>query len=58
LLAPGVKTLAARTYAWVAQHRHQLPGGTAACARPSTGHEASVGGATRAAGLRQRAGSI
>ncbi len=30
LLAP----IAARGYAWVAAHRHQLPGGTAACALP------------------------
>lgn len=32
LLAPGVSTLAARAYDWVAAHRHDLPGGTTACA--------------------------
>lgn len=31
LLAPGVSWLAARVYGWVADHRHELPGGTAAC---------------------------
>jgi predicted DCC family thiol-disulfide oxidoreductase YuxK len=31
LLAPGVSRLAARAYDWVAAHRHDLPGGTAAC---------------------------
>lgn len=31
LLAPGVSWLARRVYAWVADHRHELPGGTAAC---------------------------
>ena len=35
LLAPGISWVAARTYRWVATHRHRLPGGTAACARPS-----------------------
>jgi predicted DCC family thiol-disulfide oxidoreductase YuxK len=35
LLAPGISWVAARTYRWVAAHRHRLPGGTAACARPS-----------------------
>ncbi len=35
LLAPGVSALAARVYTWVADHRYQLPGGTAACARPA-----------------------
>ena len=34
LLAPGVSRVAARAYRWVADHRYQLPGGTAACARP------------------------
>ncbi|WP_020143245.1 thiol-disulfide oxidoreductase DCC family protein [Terracoccus sp. 273MFTsu3.1] len=34
LMAPGVSWLAARAYRWVAAHRHQLPGGTPACARP------------------------
>ncbi len=32
LTAPGIDALAARTYGWVARHRHQLPGGTPACA--------------------------
>jgi predicted DCC family thiol-disulfide oxidoreductase YuxK len=32
--APGISWLAAHAYRWVAAHRHQLPGGTAACARP------------------------
>ncbi|WP_462418285.1 thiol-disulfide oxidoreductase DCC family protein [Kytococcus sp. Marseille-QA3725] len=30
-----VLPVARRVYAWVADHRHQLPGGTAACALPS-----------------------
>ncbi|GAA2744952.1 hypothetical protein GCM10009868_24610 [Terrabacter aerolatus] len=34
LTAPGVSWAAARAYRWIAPHRHQLPGGTAACARP------------------------
>lgn len=34
LLAPGISPVAARVYRWIATHRHQLPGGTAACARP------------------------
>jgi predicted DCC family thiol-disulfide oxidoreductase YuxK len=36
LLAPGVSALAARVYAWVADHRYRLPGGSAACARPTS----------------------
>ena len=32
LLAPGISWLAARVYAWVADHRYLLPGGTPACA--------------------------
>jgi predicted DCC family thiol-disulfide oxidoreductase YuxK len=31
LQVPGVSWLAAGAYAWVAAHRHELPGGTAAC---------------------------
>ena len=58
LLAPGVRALAARTYAWVAQHRHQLPGGTAQCARPGPGDDRTVGDAPRAPGLRQRPGPL
>jgi predicted DCC family thiol-disulfide oxidoreductase YuxK len=51
LLAPGVSVLAARTYAWVAEHRHQLPGGTPACARPeSDDSQPAIGAARRAAG--------
>ena len=34
LEAPGISWLAGRAYRWIAAHRHQLPGGTAACARP------------------------
>ena len=30
-----VDPLASRTYRWVAEHRHRLPGGTAACELPS-----------------------
>jgi predicted DCC family thiol-disulfide oxidoreductase YuxK len=38
LLALGpVQVLARPAYGWVARHRHQLPGGTAACALPSPG---------------------
>lgn len=29
---PGISHLAARVYAWVADHRYALPGGTPACA--------------------------
>jgi predicted DCC family thiol-disulfide oxidoreductase YuxK len=32
LTLPGISALAARVYAWVADHRYALPGGTAACA--------------------------
>ncbi len=32
LTLPGVSWLAARAYAWVADHRYLLPGGTPACA--------------------------
>lgn len=35
LMAPGISWVAAKAYRWVAAHRHQLPGGTAACARPA-----------------------
>jgi predicted DCC family thiol-disulfide oxidoreductase YuxK len=31
LVAPGVSRRAAVAYAWVADHRHALPGGTPAC---------------------------
>lgn len=31
LLLPPFSWLAARVYAWIADHRHQLPGGTPAC---------------------------
>jgi len=31
LVAPGVSWLTAKVYAWVAAHRYQMPGGTAAC---------------------------
>jgi len=58
LLAPGIRTVAARTYAWVAQHRHQLPGGTAACARSGTDDDPTVGDAPHAPGLRQGVGPI
>ena len=34
LLVPPVSWLAARAYAWVADNRHRLPGGTPACALP------------------------
>ncbi len=36
LLLPGVTRVAARAYTWVAANRHRLPGGTPACALPST----------------------
>jgi predicted DCC family thiol-disulfide oxidoreductase YuxK len=32
----AVRPLAWRAYRWVARHRHQMPGGTAACAVPRT----------------------
>ena len=31
LTAPGLSWLAAKVYAWLAAHRYQMPGGTAAC---------------------------
>lgn len=34
LAAPGVRGLAALGYDWIAAHRHELPGGTPACALP------------------------
>ncbi|NNG40027.1 DUF393 domain-containing protein [Flexivirga sp. ID2601S] len=34
LTAPGLDAVAARVYRWAAAHRHQLPGGTPACALP------------------------
>jgi predicted DCC family thiol-disulfide oxidoreductase YuxK len=42
LLAPGVRALAARAYGWVAGHRHRLPGGTPACARPESADSAAT----------------
>lgn len=35
--APPVRPLARLVYRWVAAHRHQLPGGTPACALPPQG---------------------
>ena len=35
LLTPWIGRVAARVYAWIAEHRHELPGGTPACARPA-----------------------
>jgi predicted DCC family thiol-disulfide oxidoreductase YuxK len=32
LTVPGISALAGRVYAWVADHRYALPGGTPACA--------------------------
>lgn len=34
LAAPGIRRVAERAYRWIAAHRHQLPGGTAACRLP------------------------
>ena len=31
LVAPGFSWLAAKVYGWIAAHRYQMPGGTAAC---------------------------
>jgi predicted DCC family thiol-disulfide oxidoreductase YuxK len=31
LSAPGIRSLAALSYRWVARNRHRLPGGTPAC---------------------------
>jgi len=36
LTVPAFSRVFKRMYAWVAKHRHQLPGGTAACALPDT----------------------
>jgi len=35
IVLPGVAVLSRLVYRWVARHRHQLPGGTPACALPS-----------------------
>ncbi|HET6666127.1 MAG TPA: DUF393 domain-containing protein, partial [Intrasporangium sp.] len=35
LTVPGIDGVARRVYGWVAGHRHQLPGGTPACALPN-----------------------
>jgi predicted DCC family thiol-disulfide oxidoreductase YuxK len=35
LAVPPVRALAWPVYRWVARHRHQLPGGTAACELPA-----------------------
>lgn len=32
ILLPGISTLAAATYRWIARNRYRLPGGTPACA--------------------------
>lgn len=37
MAAPGVRTLAALVYRFVARHRDQMPGGTPACALPPPG---------------------
>jgi predicted DCC family thiol-disulfide oxidoreductase YuxK len=34
LTLPGIDALARWVYAWIAAHRHELPGGTPACALP------------------------
>lgn len=34
ILAPGVRSVAKTTYAWVARNRHRLPGGTPECGLP------------------------
>lgn len=31
MLVPGVRSIAGVVYRWVAQNRHRMPGGTAAC---------------------------
>ncbi|HWC22162.1 MAG TPA: DCC1-like thiol-disulfide oxidoreductase family protein [Flexivirga sp.] len=36
ITAPGVEPVADLVYGWVARHRQQLPGGTPACAIPTT----------------------
>ncbi|MDV3221568.1 DUF393 domain-containing protein [Intrasporangium sp.] len=36
ITAPGIDGVARWVYAWVSEHRHQLPGGTPACALPPT----------------------
>ncbi|SDH89471.1 thiol-disulfide oxidoreductase DCC family protein [Agrococcus jejuensis] len=35
LAAPGVRDVAALGYDWISAHRHELPGGTPACALPA-----------------------
>ncbi len=36
ILVPGVNALAGAVYRWVARNRNRLPGGTPACALPSS----------------------
>jgi predicted DCC family thiol-disulfide oxidoreductase YuxK len=35
IVLPGIAPVARAAYGWVARHRHQLPGGTTACALPT-----------------------
>ncbi len=51
---PLVRPVAARAYLWVASHRHQLPGGTPACALPRSAGAAGAAGAASAAATAQR----
>lgn len=41
--APVLERVGSATYRWIASHRHQLPGGTAACALPEPGTTARPG---------------
>ncbi|MGB3256665.1 MAG: DCC1-like thiol-disulfide oxidoreductase family protein [Ornithinimicrobium sp.] len=43
LLLPALDRVAALAYQWVADHRGQLPGGSPACAIPSSPAEGSAG---------------
>ena len=43
MLIPGIRHICGVGYRWVARHRHQLPGGTAACALPKNDPTGSDG---------------
>jgi predicted DCC family thiol-disulfide oxidoreductase YuxK len=40
IVLPGIGRVSGLGYRWIARHRHQLPGGTPACALPPTGRQA------------------
>lgn len=52
ILLPGISSISALVYRWVAKNRHRMPGGTAECVLPQaqrtaeTGHVDGSGGAS------------